>query len=91
MSRLLADLVSQGDLVPMECGGRVASLPHFLNADEILVFERASKRNLKVIVDAFKDYGCISSQQVSWEKSYIYFRPRTPSIRRQLLAFLCSI
>lgn len=78
--------MSQADLVPMEYGGRVVSPIHFLYAYDILVFGRASKRNLKVIVDASNDYDRFSGQQASWKNSYIYFGPHTPSARYKLLA-----
>lgn len=75
LSRLLTTLVSQCDFVPMECGCRVVPPSHFLYVDDILVFGRASKCNIKVIVDAFNDYGRVSGQQVSWENPIFILVP----------------
>lgn len=91
LSRLLASLVRQGDLVPLQCARRVSPSSHFLYADDILLFGRATKRNLKVIVDTFREYGEISGQQVSWEKSFIYFGSNISAGRRQSLASFCNV
>lgn len=72
LSRLLAVLVRQGKLTPMHSNG-YSSLSHFLYANDILVFGWAFKHDLKVIVEAFHDYGMILGQMVSWEKSYVFW------------------
>lgn len=53
-------MVVQGDLVPMQCNGRMVSLSHFLYTDDILVFERATRRNLGALLEVFNAYGDIS-------------------------------
>lgn len=73
-------------------GGRRAKVPFYLlYADDILLFGRVTRQNLKVIMDAFWDYGLLFGQKVSWAKSYIYFGSIILAGQRQLLASLCGI
>lgn len=56
------------DFVPINAGMLVPS--HFLYADDIFLFCRGTKSNIKAVVEIFKVYGEISDQLVNWEKSY---------------------
>lgn len=51
---------------------------HFLYLNDILVIGRVTRCNLRAFVDGFSDYGAISGQHASWEKSFLFFRPNMP-------------
>lgn len=92
LSRLLSDLRFKGDLMAKECGSRGFSPYAFFFMQMTSLFVgRASKHNLKVVVDAFRDYGRISGHQVSWKNSYIFFYPRTFSAKCYLPAYYYGI
>ena len=65
-------MVTLGDLVPISSTRSMKAPSHFLYADDVLLFGRASVSSLTNIVEAFRLYGSLSSQDVNWEMSFIY-------------------
>ena len=73
LNRRLSQLFADSSLVPMYASSRVFCPSHFLYADDILIFCRASRTNIHKIASVFESYGAISGQVVNWSKSIIYF------------------
>ena len=73
LSRLITVKVREGSILPMTYTRHSAFPMHFLYADDVLLFGKASVHNIRAITDTFKLYGQLSGQVVNWEKSEIYF------------------
>ena len=68
-----------------------SALTHFLYADDVLIFYRASPKNLGAVHSTFELYGSLLGQLVNWEKSNIYFcRGISPAKIRDLLS-ICDM
>ena len=54
-------------------GGRGFNCPsHFLYADDILSFSKASRSNIDVLANVFSEYRRLSGQVVNWDKSNFF-------------------
>ena len=73
LSRYLTRPVDSGSLIPISSLVGMHAPTHFLYADDVVLFCRASTQNLRVILNAFELYGPLLGQQVNCEKSSIYF------------------
>ncbi|PON62341.1 hypothetical protein PanWU01x14_138660 [Parasponia andersonii] len=68
-----------------------SALTYFLYADGVLIFCRASPKNLRAVHSAFELYGSLSGRVFNWEKSNIYFGKRiSPTKIRDLLS-ICGM
>ena len=89
LSRYLTCLSDQGKLQSISPPCSVNAPTHFLLADDALLFSKASFSNLKTILATFETYGLLSSQQVNWDKSYIYLGTGvSPLLRYRLLNYM---
>lgn len=61
LSRLLFNLIQEGAILPMHVGQDIAVPTHFSYADDILLICRASKSNLRALLEVFQDYGRLSN------------------------------
>ena len=66
-------------------------MTHFLYADNVLIFYRASPKNLRAIHSAFELYASLSGQVVNWEKSNIYFYKGVSSAKIWDLLSICGM
>ena len=73
LSRYLTHLVDSGSMTSISSPVGMRAPSHFLYADDVILFCRASLQNLRVILDTFALYGSLSGQRVNWDKSYIFF------------------
>ncbi|XP_050222916.1 uncharacterized protein LOC126673008 [Mercurialis annua] len=73
LSRLMSHKLDRGRLSPMIFNRGNQFPTHFFYADDILLFGKASMKNMNAISEIFKLYGNLSGQRVSWEKSYIFY------------------
>ena len=64
LSRLLTRRVNDGKFLPIATARYVAP-SHLLYADDVLIFGRASRQNLKALKDLFRVYGQLSGQEVT--------------------------
>ena len=60
LSRLLTSLNVSGKLNAISSSHNVNAPTHFLFADDVLLFSKATMPNLKTILEAFKTYGLFS-------------------------------
>ena len=73
LNRWLVNAFRDNFLVPMHVPGNTHCPSHWLYADDVLIFCRASRTNIHKIASVFESYGAISGQVVNWSKSIIYF------------------
>ena len=73
LSRLLSAKVAQGSIIPMHHMRNSYFSSHFLYADDVLLFSKATVSNMKVVNDSFTLYGNLLGQLVNWSKSEAYF------------------
>ena len=73
LSRFITKLCDKGEIHAISSPRACKAPTHFLFADDVLLFTKASLEDLDAISHAFKLYGFLSGQQVNWEKSFIYF------------------
>ncbi|GAU50370.1 hypothetical protein TSUD_284680 [Trifolium subterraneum] len=71
LSRGISKAVLDGDLTPMSLCRNVQVPTHVLYADDIMVFCKGSKRNLRCLMEIFKSYGEVSGQLINKQKSTI--------------------
>ena len=64
---------------------------HFFYADDVLIFCRASLKNLRAILSAFELYASLSGQIVNWEKSNVYFGKGVSHTRIRDLLSICGM
>ncbi|PON72728.1 hypothetical protein TorRG33x02_251230, partial [Trema orientale] len=67
------------------------ALKHSLCIDDVLIFCRASPKNLSAIHLAFELYATLSSRRVNWKKSLIYFGKGISSSRTIALTTVCGL
>ncbi|XP_050222822.1 uncharacterized protein LOC126672915 [Mercurialis annua] len=73
LSRLITSYVQAGKLQQMNYSKGSLFASHLFYADDMLVFCKASLRNVKALKSIFNVYGKASGQCVSWEKSFAYY------------------
>ena len=62
LSRYLTYLVDSGSMTSFSSPIGMCAPLHFLYADDVILFYRASPQNMRVILDAFAFYGSLSGQ-----------------------------
>ena len=67
------------------------ALTHFLHANDVLIFCRASPKNLRAVHSAFELYGPLLGQMVNWEKFNIYFGKGISPARIRDLLSICDM
>jgi hypothetical protein len=72
LSRGLMQALEDGRLQPMTLCRGINIPSHVLYADDIMIFCKASKRNIKVVLDIFTKYGQASGQLINNQKSKFY-------------------
>ncbi|GAU39929.1 hypothetical protein TSUD_275290 [Trifolium subterraneum] len=72
LSRGISKAVLDGDVTPMSLCRNVQVPTHVLYADEIMVFCKGSKRNLRCLMEIFKSYWEMSGQLINKQKSKFY-------------------
>ena len=72
LSRKLSILASKGIFSPMYGGHNFNCPTHFLYADDVIIFGKATRSNINVLTFLFSEYGLLSGQLVNWEKSNMF-------------------
>lgn len=73
LSRLISLKVDSGGIKPMMYTRNLSFPSHFLYADDILLFAKASMHNIRAINGVFRCYANLSGQVVNWAKSEVYY------------------
>ncbi|PON45444.1 hypothetical protein PanWU01x14_259230 [Parasponia andersonii] len=71
-SRSITSLVENGSLIPMTSSRNEKAPVYFLFADDVLLFARTSKTNIKAIFNALRKYKGLFGQQVNFSKSIFF-------------------
>lgn len=88
LSRAVSKLVNDGRLSLMTGPRGVSVLSHVMYADNVMIFCRGSKRNLKTLLSLFHKYGAISGQIINHAKSTFYAGPISARRRNYIAALL---
>ena len=72
-------------LSPMHSNSRVRCPSHLMYANDILIFCKASRKNMMSLMALFTSYSAISGQSANWEKSQIFFGKHVSSSRALML------
>lgn len=89
LSRLIQGAVDGGFLEGIYLSMQGPTLSHLLFADDTLIFLRASSLNYQNIIQILNAYCTTSGQEVSMQKSSIFFGANTPEgIRDKLVIIL---
>jgi hypothetical protein len=72
LSRRISKALDDGDLIPMTLCRKVQVPTHVLYADNIMIFCKGSKKNIKCLLQIFQEYADISGQLISAQKSKFY-------------------
>lgn len=80
LSRAISNLVHSGELTPIAGPKGCPTLSHVLYADDIMIFCRGTKSNLRNIMNTFRLYGEAFGQILSPQKSK-YYHGSIPSNR----------
>ncbi|CAL1390387.1 unnamed protein product [Linum trigynum] len=85
LSFLIDRGISQGNIKGLKLKTGCPLLSHCLFADDTVIFGRASLEEAGAIMNIINGYGYITGQEVSMEKSSVFFSKNTPdSLRQQI-------
>ncbi|XP_061363985.1 uncharacterized protein LOC133307489, partial [Gastrolobium bilobum] len=78
LTHLILDEVTVGNWHPIRAGRSGPPISHLMFADDIILFAEASLSQLNCIVNCLEKFSLMSGQNVSIEKSCIYFSRNAP-------------
>lgn len=84
LSRYIKRKVDEGSTTPIFAARGISiSIPtHLLFADDIILFRRASKKNVRCIMEMFNTYENLSGQRINGNKSDVFFFGKYVTMRR---------
>lgn len=84
LSHLIAEAVEDGSWTPLRAGRRGPQIAHLMFVDDILLFGKASVRQMDKVKDVLHKFCLYSGQAVSFEKSNILLSKNTFSFGKYL-------
>ncbi|WCJ21305.1 hypothetical protein M5689_003469 [Euphorbia peplus] len=89
--RWLHRMVENGELQPLTYVNGLMFSTYLLYADDVLLFCKATIRNMRALKEAFRIYGDLSGQVVNWAKSIVIFGTHLTFPRKEALVNVVSI
>lgn len=86
LSHLILHQVDIGKWISPRAGRNGPFISHLMFADDLLLYGRASVEQMQCVLQVLDQFCSLSGQQVSIEKSCLYFSKNvTPQVRRDLV------
>lgn len=86
LSRLIAQLVSDGNWKPIRIGTRGPLISHMFFADDLLFMGEGSEAQDEVMLGCLHQFCEASGQRVSFEKSRVWLSPNTPRQKKWIIS-----
>lgn len=86
LSHLILEVVEEGSWKPLKAGRNGPLISHLMFADDLLLFGQATSCQMACVLRVLDRFCELSGQQVSSEKTSIYFSKNVDSATRPLIA-----